>query len=66
MKKKTVKEVKMHKLLVCACKFQDFTQSQTKVARLHDCDFKKLCVKCQLSHPNLQNTFTYKPLEQGS
>ena len=32
----TVKEVKMHKLLVCACKFQDFAQSQNIFARSHD------------------------------
>ena len=36
MKKKTVKEVKMHKLLVCACESQDFAQSQKKFARSHD------------------------------
>ena len=36
MKKKTVKEVKMHKFLVCACKSQDIAQSQKKFARLHD------------------------------
>ena len=33
MKKKTVKEVKMHKFLVCACKSQDFAQSQKNCAR---------------------------------
>ena len=36
MKKKTIKEVKMHKLLVCACKSQDFAQSQKKIAQSHD------------------------------
>ena len=36
MKKKTVKEIKMHKLLVCACKSQDFAQSQKKFVRSHD------------------------------
>ena len=36
MKKKTVQEVKMHKFLVCACKSQDFAQSQKKFARSHD------------------------------
>ena len=36
MKKKTAKEVKMHKYLVCACKSQDFVQSQNFFARLHD------------------------------
>ena len=36
MKKKTVKEVKMHKFLVCACISQDFAQSQKKIVRLHD------------------------------
>ena len=36
MKKKTVKEIKMHNFLVCACKSQDFAQSQKKIARLHD------------------------------
>ena len=38
MKKKTVKEVKMHKSLVWACKTQDFAQSQTNFAWLHDCE----------------------------
>ena len=33
---KTVKEVKMHKLLVCACNSQDFEQGQKKFARSHD------------------------------
>ena len=36
MKKKTVKEVKMHKFLVFACKSQDFAQIQKKFARSHD------------------------------
>ena len=36
MKKKTVKKVKMHIFLVCACKSQDFAQSQKKFARSHD------------------------------
>ena len=36
MKKKTVKEVKMHNFLVCACKSQDFAQSQKNLARSHD------------------------------
>ena len=36
MKKKSVKENKMDKLLVCACKSQDFAQSQKKFARSHD------------------------------
>ena len=36
MKKKTVKEVKMHEFLVCAYKCQDFTQSQKFCARSHD------------------------------
>ena len=36
MKKKTVKEVKMHKFLVCTCKSQDFAQSQKNFARSHD------------------------------
>ena len=31
-KKKNVKGVKMHKWLVCACKSQDFEQSQKKFA----------------------------------
>ena len=31
MKKKTVKEVKMHKLLVSTCKSQDLGQSQKKL-----------------------------------
>ena len=38
MKKKTAKEVKMHKFLVCACKSQDFAQIQNFFARLHDCE----------------------------
>ena len=42
---KTVKEVKLHKLLVCACKSQDFAQSQKFFARSHDRDFQKLCYK---------------------
>ena len=36
MKKKTVKEVKMHKFLVFACKSQDFAQIQKHFARSHD------------------------------
>ena len=36
MKKKTVKKVKMHNLLVCACKSQDFAQIQKKFAQSHD------------------------------
>ena len=36
MKKKTVKEVKMHTFLVCACQSQDFAQSQKVFARSHD------------------------------
>ena len=28
----------MHKLLTCACKSQDFAQSQKKIARLHNLD----------------------------
>ena len=35
-KKKKLKEVKMHKLLVCACKSQNFAQSQKKFAQLHN------------------------------
>ena len=38
MKKKTVKEVKMHNFLVCGCKYQDFAQSQKFFARSHDRD----------------------------
>ena len=38
MKKKTVKEVKMHKFLVCAYKSQDFAQSLENYARSHDRD----------------------------
>ena len=37
MKKKTAKEVKMHKFLACACKSQDFAQIQKNFARSHDC-----------------------------
>ena len=36
MKKKTVKEVKLHKLSVCAYKSQDFAQRQKNFARSHD------------------------------
>ena len=36
MKKKTVKEVTMNKLLVCACKSQDFARSQKFFALSHD------------------------------
>ena len=36
MKKKTVKEVKMHEFLVCAFKYQDFAQSQKIFAQSHD------------------------------
>ena len=36
MKKKTAKEVKMHKFLAFACKSQDFAQSQKNFARSHD------------------------------
>ena len=36
IKKKTAKEVKMHNFLVCACKSQDFAQSQKICARSHD------------------------------
>ena len=39
MKKKTVKEVKMPKLLICAYNYQDFAQSKKKIARLHNHDF---------------------------
>ena len=33
---KKVKEVKMHKFLVCAYKYQDLAQSQENFARSHD------------------------------
>ena len=33
---KNAKKVKMHKFLTCACKSQDFAQSQKNVARSHD------------------------------
>ena len=36
MNTKTVKDAKMHKFLVCACKYQDFAQSQKFFARSHD------------------------------
>ena len=36
MKKKTVKEVKMHNFVVCACKSQDFAQNQKIFAWSHD------------------------------
>ena len=35
MKKKTVKEVKMHYFLVCAYKSQDFAQNKKNLARWH-------------------------------
>ena len=38
IKKNTVKEVKIHKCLVCAHKSKDFEQSQTNFARSHDPD----------------------------
>ena len=36
MNEKTVKDVKMNNFVVCACKSQDFAQSQKNVARSHD------------------------------
>ena len=36
MKKKTVKEVKMHTFLVFACKSQDFAPIQKNFARSHN------------------------------
>ena len=33
---KTVKDVKMNHFVVCACKFQDFAQSQKNFARSHN------------------------------
>ena len=36
MKKKTVKDFKINKFLVCACKFQYFAQSQKTFAQSHD------------------------------
>ena len=36
MKKKTVKEAKIHIFLVCACKSQDFAQSQKIFVRSHN------------------------------
>ena len=36
MKKKTVKEVKMHNFVVRTCKSQGFAQSQKLFARSHD------------------------------
>ena len=50
-KKKTVKEVKMHKLLVFASKSQDFAQSQKNVARSHNCEtvtFRDPALSCPL------------------
>ena len=35
-KKKNLKEVKMYSFLVCACKSEDFAQSQQNFARSHD------------------------------
>ena len=37
MKKKTAKEVKMHKFLARACKSQDFAQILKIFAQSHDC-----------------------------
>ena len=54
MKKKTVKEVKMQKNLVCAGKSKDFAQSQKKFARSHD----RETVTFRNSGP------PYKPLNQ--
>ena len=36
MKKNTVKEVKMHKFLVCPYKYRDSAQSHKNFARSHD------------------------------
>ena len=36
MKEKEVKEIKLHKFCVCACKSQDFAQSQKNFAQLQD------------------------------
>ena len=33
---KTLKDGKMHNFVACACKFQDFVQSQKNCARSHD------------------------------
>ena len=35
-KEKNVLKVKMHTFLFCTCKSQNFAQSQTNFARLHD------------------------------
>ena len=35
LREKNVKEVKMHKFIVCAYKSQDFAQSQKKCVRSH-------------------------------
>ena len=36
MKKKTLKEVKMHTFFVCACKSQEFAPHQKSLARSQD------------------------------
>ena len=51
MKKKNC-EVKIHKFLDCACKSQDFVQSQKNFARSHDHEtvtFRNLPVTCHVS-----------------
>ena len=48
---KNVKEFKMYKLLVYACKSQDFAQSQKKIAQSHNHEtltFRNSVVKCHL------------------
>ena len=43
----------MHEFLVCACKFQDFVQSQEIFAQVHNCEtvtFRNTGVICHASH----------------
>ena len=64
MKKKNVKEVKMHKFSVCACKSQDFVQSHKIFVRLHDREtvtFRNSALAYQvLRTPPLILFFAYK------
>ena len=69
MQKKTVNEIKMHTFLVCACKSQDFAQSQKFVARSHDPETVTfgnsviwISLKCTLSGTVAMPTRSAKPL----
>ena len=54
--RKTVKEVKIHDIFVCAFKSQDFTQSQENFARSHDCETVTFR-NCDLNSPLLLSKF---------